>query len=523
MDISREDSKQEKLEKLESQLALLGFDPDVVAIFAPLLAIPFEERHTPLELPPEKRKAKSIEALVSMLLRRALERPVLFIIEDVHWVDHSTIEFLNALIELVPTSRLLVVLTCRPEFRSPWSPRKHLHQLSLDRLPPAATEAMIRRAAGERILPEELVTRLAAVTDGVPLFVEELTRMVIESWQGQADNLHARRIEIPNTLHELLLARLDRLRGLGKDLAQLCAVLGRDFSHLLVRAVSELDEMGLQQGLDILIDAGLLHRHGSAPHIKYQFKHALIQQAAYQSLLKSERRLHHARAAEALTRVFPDTVTLEPELLAYHHAEAGNMQQALEYWETAGQQATQRSGLLEAIDHYKNALAALSTLAPSPERDKQELGLLLGLGSPLMSVHGYAAPEVEKTYARARELARAGGAQGNLFPAMQGLWQYYYVLGRLPASRALGEQLPRDRARLPRLDAAFAGAPLGRFQRILTGGLRAVSRQYGLRGCGCMTSPRMAPWRSKPATTRGSRTAFIKLGHCGCWAIRIKR
>ncbi len=441
MDISREDSTETKLEKLESQLSALGFAPDYVAIFAPLLAIPFEGRHPLLELPPEKRKARSIEGLVEMLLRRARERPVLFIIEDVHWVDHSTIEFLNALIERVPTSSLLVVLTCRPEFRSPWSSRKHLHQLSLDRLPPAATEAMIRRAAGDRALPEELVTRLAAITDGVPLFVEELTRMVIESWRGEHDNLSSRRIEVPTTLHELLLARLDRLRGLGKDLAQLCAVLGRDFNYSLIRAVSELDEMGLQQGLDILTEAGLLHRHGPPPHVKYQFKHALIQQTAYQSLLKSERRLHHARAAEALARVFPDTVTLEPELLAHHHAEAGNMQQALEYWERAGQQATQRSGLLEAIDHYRNAISALHTLAPSSDRDKLELGLLLELGSPLMSVHGYAAPEVEKTYARARELARAGSAQGNLFPAMQGLWQYYYVRGMLPASRALGEQL----------------------------------------------------------------------------------
>ncbi|HKO51956.1 MAG TPA: protein kinase [Polyangiaceae bacterium] len=441
MHIARGDSVQVKLEKLEGQLNKLGFPADSLAIFAPLLAIPCEERHPSLELTPEKRKAKSIEALIALLLRGVAERPVLFIVEDVHWVDHSTIEFLNSLIGLLPTSRLLVVLTCRPEFRSPWSPRRHLHQISLDRLPPAATEAMIRRAARSRTLPDELVTHLATVADGVPLFVEELTRMVVESWQGRLDNLTQRRIEIPNTLHELLLARLDRLRGLGKDLAQVCAVLGRDFNHSLIRALSELDEMGLQRGLDLLTAAGLLHRHGQAPDFKYQFKHALIQQAAYQSLLKSERRLHHARTADALTRVFPDTVTLEPELLAYHHAEAGNMQEALSYWETAGQQATQRSGLIEAIDHYKNALSALHALEPSSERDKHELGLLLALGAPLMSVHGYAAPDVEKTYARARELARAGGTQGNLFPAMQGLWQYYYVRGMLPASRALGEQL----------------------------------------------------------------------------------
>lgn len=441
MSISRDDPRAVQQSKLRDQLARLGFGAEAAPLFAPLLSIQLDAPERPLELTPEKIKLKTIEGLVSMLLRRALERPVLFIIEDMHWVDHSTIEVLNALIEVVPAARLLVVLTCRPEFRSPWSPRRHLHQLSLDRLPADATEAMIRRAAGDRALPPELVARLATVTDGVPLFVEELTRMVVESGVGQADRPSPRRLEIPSTLHELLLARLDRLPSVGKEVAQLGAVLGRDFSYALVRAVSELDELSLQQGLDVLSDAGLLQRLSAGSSTKYQFKHALIQQAAYQSLVKSERRAHHARAADALTQVFSDTAALEPELLAYHHAEAGNVAQAVEYWETAGQQATQRSGLIEAIDHYRHALSALALLPPGPARDKRELALLLGLGSPLMSVHGYAAPEVEKTYARARELARAGGAERELFPAMQGLWQYYYVRGMLPASRALGQQL----------------------------------------------------------------------------------
>lgn len=439
--IARDDARPEKQSKLVNQLAELGFGADAVALFASLLSIPLDAQVKPLELAPEKLKLKTIEGLCSLLLRRAIERPVLFIIEDLHWVDHSTIEFLNALIELVPGTRLLVVLTCRPEFRAPWSPRRHLHQLSLDRLPAEATLSMIRRAAGERRLPDELVSRLATIADGVPLFAEELTRMVVESWQEHAERASSRRLEIPSSLHELLLARLDRLPRLGKDVAQLCAVLGRDFNHALLRAVSELDEMSLQQGLDVLSDAGLLQRQAGAASVKYLFKHALIQQAAYQSLVKTERRLLHARAAEALTRLLPDTATLEPELLAHHHAEAGNMAQALEYWEVAGQQATQRSGLVEAIGHYRHALAALEALPPGAARDKRELGLLLGLGSPLMSIHGYAAPDVEKTYARARELARLRGAAGELFPAMQGLWQYYYVRGMLPASRALGQQL----------------------------------------------------------------------------------
>ncbi|MEO8070830.1 MAG: protein kinase, partial [Acidobacteriota bacterium] len=443
MRIGRDDGAVERLTKLEDGLSALGFNlPETVPLFASLLSIPTETRYAPVALTPEVQKGRTLDALVSMLLRISLDRPAVFIIEDMHWVDHSTIEYLNALIDLVPAARLLIVLTARPEFRAPWSARRHLHQVTLDRLSAVFTTSMIEQVAKQHPLPSEMVEKLVATTDGVPLFVEELTRMVVENWGSDDDPRRSARMPIPGTLHELLLARLDRLRGLGKQVAELGSVLGRDFSYALVRQVASLDELSLQDGLEILVEDGLLQRVGEPPASKYIFKHALIQEAAYQSLVKGDRQQHHRRAVEALIELSPDSVNLEPELLAYHYAEAGLSAEAIVYWEKAGQRAAQRSALIEAIDHYSKALDALKMQPAGAARDVRELSLLLSLGSPLMSVHGYANAEVEKNYARARDLAvSAGGGQVDLFPAMQGLWQFYYVRGMLPTSRSLGEKL----------------------------------------------------------------------------------
>jgi TOMM system kinase/cyclase fusion protein len=442
MGVQREDTPEQKLEKLCANLAPLGFElPEAVPLFASLLSIPFEGSYAPLGLAPEAHKVRTLKALASMLLRRAAGRPTLFIVEDMHWVDHSTVEFLNELVDQVPEARLLVVLTCRPEFRPPWSSRAHLRLLPLDRLSSASTAAMIDRASRRRRLPPEVVRRLIATADGVPLFIEELTRMFTDAWPGDEGGQAALPRAIPGTLHELLLARLDRLRGVGKQVAQLGAILGREFSYALVQRISPLDEMSLQEGLETLIGAGVLLHRGKPPDSIYVFKHALIQHSAYQSLVKAERQRHHRRAAEVLQVVSLETAEQQPELLAYHHAEAGNLRQAVAFWEKAGQRAIQRSALVEAIDHYARAREALKGLPEGPGRDRRELGLLLAVGSPLMSVHGYASPEVERTYARARELAHAAGGQADLFPAMQGLWQFYYVRGLLPTARDLGLQL----------------------------------------------------------------------------------
>jgi TOMM system kinase/cyclase fusion protein len=441
MDIRREDTPEEKVKKLENNLSSLGFPlPETVPLFGALLSVPFEPKYAPLDLPPEQQKVKTLEALVSMLLRTALNRPTLFIIEDMPWVDHSTIEYLNMLIDLLPSSRILIVLTGRPEFRPPWSACQHLHSITLDRLSSASVLSIIEQTAKDKSLPTEMIERIAATTDGVPLFVEELTRMVVESLQP-TEACKAAHLAIPGTLCDLLLAKLNRLRGVGREVAQVGSILGREFHYELIRHVSPFDELSLQEGLEILTDAGILHSQGRPPESKYVFKHALIQQAAYQSLVTSERQRHHRRTARTLSEVFKETAKFQPELLAHHYGEAGNPQEAIKFWEKAGQRATQRSALVEAVDHYTRAREALKTQPEGVDRDKKELGLLLALGSPLMSVRGYAHPEVETTYARARELARVVGAQADIFPAMQGLWQFYFVRGMLPASRELGNQL----------------------------------------------------------------------------------
>jgi TOMM system kinase/cyclase fusion protein len=441
MDIRREDTPEAKVQKLESNLNSLGFAlPETVPLFGALLSIPCEPKYAPLSLPPEQQKVKTLEALVSMLLRIALNRPALFVIEDMPWVDHSTIECLNELIDFLPSSRILVVLTGRPEFRPPWSTCRHLHKITLERLSSANVLSIIEQASKEKGLPPQMIERIAATSDGVPLFVEELTHMVVESWHP-IETGQVAQLAVPGTLRDLLLTKLDRLRGVGKEVAQVGSILGRDFHYELIRHVSPFDELSLQDGLEMLTDAGVLHSNGRPPESNYVFKHALIQQAAYQSLAKSERQRHHRRAAEVLSEVFKEIAEFQPELLAHHHTEAGHPQEAIAFWEKAGQRATQRSALVEAIDHYTRAREALKTLPEDLDRDKKELALLLALGAPLMSVHGYANPEVEKTYARARELAHVAGAQADIFPAMQGLWQYYFVRGMLPASRELGNQL----------------------------------------------------------------------------------
>lgn len=441
MEIRREDAPEVKIQKLEKDLISLGFAlPETVPLFGALLSIPFEAKYASLDLAPEQQRIKTLEVLVSMLLRMALDRPALLVIEDMPWVDHSTIECLNLLIGLLPSSRILVVLTARPEFRPPWSACRHLHKITLEKLSSSSVLSMIEQGAKDKNLPHAMIERIAATSDGVPLFVEELTRMVVESWRptetGQVPHL-----AIPSTLRDLLLAKLNRLRGVGKEVAQVGSILGREFHYELIRHVSPFDELSLQEGLEILTDADILHSQGQPPESKYVFKHALIQQAAYQSLVKGERQHHHQRAAQVLSEVFKEITEYQPELLAYHHGEAGHAQEAIVFWEKAGQRATQRSALVEAIDHYTRAREALKTQPEGLDRDKKELALLLALGAPLMSVHGYANPEVEKTYARARELARVAGAQADIFPTMQGLWQYYFVRGMLPASRELGSQL----------------------------------------------------------------------------------
>jgi TOMM system kinase/cyclase fusion protein len=446
LQFSREDSPTEKLQKLEAELsdrlAVRPSDGLVVPLLAALLSLPLPEHYPLLSLTPQKQKQKTLEALLTWLLKEAEQQPVLLVMEDLHWVDPSTLEFLNLIIDQAPTTRFYILLTFRPEFSPPWVSRSHLAQITLHRLGRRQVEAMVGEMTSGKALPTEVVHQIVAKTDGVPLFVEELTKMVAESglYVGATHASPLPPLAIPATLHDALMARLDRLASV-REVVQLGATLGREFTYELLRAVSPLDEATLQRELARLVEAELLYQRGLPPQATYLFKHALIQDAAYQSLLKSRRQQYHQQIAQVLEERFAETREIHPELLAHHYTEAGLREQAIVYWQSAGQRAVARSANNEAISHLSKGLELLKTLPDTPERAQQELTLQLTLGAPLIATRGHAAPEVEATYTRARELCRQVRETPQFFPVLRGLYTFYNVRAEYKTAGELAQQL----------------------------------------------------------------------------------
>jgi predicted ATPase len=333
----------EQVRKLETMLARLRLPVDrTVALLATLLSLPLPaEQAAPLALTPQQQKQQTLEVLLALLLELAAQHPVLLMVEDLHWIDPATLEWLSLLLDQVPTARLGLVMTARPDFQVPWSARAHLTQLTLGRLSRPQVQQMVERMAGGKALPAEVVHQVITKADGVPLFVEELTKMVLESGVvTERDGQYAltgslSSLAIPATLHDSLMARLDRL-GPAKQVVQLGATLGREFAYEVLQAVAPLEEATLQQGLAQLVEAELLYQRGLPPRAQYTFKHALIQEAAYQSLLTSTRRQYHQQITEVLAARFPGTVQTQPELLAYHAVQAQEWERAVRYWRAAG-------------------------------------------------------------------------------------------------------------------------------------------------------------------------------------------
>ncbi len=441
----RDDTPEEKLSKLERALESYRFDlKEIVPFLAALLSLPALRFPLPV-LTPQKQKQKTQEALVAWLLKEAERQAVLAAWEDLHWADPSTLELLDLLINQAPTVRIYMLLTFRPEFTPPWASHSHLTLLTLSRLPRPQAEVMVTRVTGGKALPMEVVQQIVAKTDGVPLFVEELTKTVLESGLVRATNGHYELtgllplLAIPATLQDSLMARLDRLATV-KEVAQLGATLGREFSYELLRAVSPRDEATLQRELAQLVDAEFLFQRGLPPQAQYLFKHALIQDTAYQSLLKSKRQQYHQQIAKVLAERFPETTETQPELLAHHYTEAGLIGQAISYWQKAGQRAIGRSALVEGVTHLTKGLELLKTLPDTPEHAQQELTLLITLGLPLWNTKGYGAPEVGQAFARARELCQQIGETPQLFMAIQGLCGFYIVRAEYRTARELAEQ-----------------------------------------------------------------------------------
>jgi class 3 adenylate cyclase/predicted ATPase len=439
----RDDPPAQKLAKLEDLLVQATERvPDVAPLVAALLSIPTGDRYPPLDLSPQRQKEKTIEALANQLSDLARRQPVLLIFEDAHWSDPTSLDVLDRMVHRVPEARVLAVITYRPEFEAPWKAMSHVTALTFTRLSRQQSAAMVERLTAGKALPKEVLTQILAKTDGVPLFVEELTNTILESGllRDMGDHYALTgplpALAIPSTLQDSLTARLDRLAPV-KEVAQIGAAIGREFAYELLAAVAPVRDHELAEALHQLVGAGLLFRHGRPPEARYLFKHALVRDAAYESLLRSTRQQLHTRIAMVLEERFPDTAAAQPELVAHHFTEARLYAQAVGYWHKAGQRATQRSAHVEAISHLSAALGLLKNLRETPARTQQELVLLTTLGPALMATKGIAAPEVEKAYARARELCRQVGETPELFSVLWGLWYFYFARAQLQTAREL--------------------------------------------------------------------------------------
>ena len=443
----REDDPGQKLEKLESALERQSLPVEnAVPLYAELMSLPLPEgRYTPLELSAQQRREQTLDALAGWLLDEAEQTPVLNIWEDLHWADPTTLELLGLYIDQSPTVSMLNVMTYRPEFVLPWSMHSHMTPITLNRLERPEVEALIGYQAKGKQVPSEVVEQIVAKADGVPLYVEELTKTILDSeflneeegrftLAGELSDL-----AIPTTLQDSLMARLDRLPTL-RELAQLGAVLGREFAYEMLQSLAPVEEPVLIDGLGQLVEEELLYQRGRPPRARYIFKHALIRDAAYQSLLRRTRQQYHQQVAALMVERFPDTVAAQPEIVAQHYAEAGCVVEAIGYFRKAGQQALERSANLEAATHFEKALEQFPQLAETSERDQRELEIQMALGAALVPARGFADPGVGKAYARAWELCQQLDDVVHLPLVLRGRQIFEFVRGEFRKAREVAEQ-----------------------------------------------------------------------------------
>ena len=441
-----DDAAEARLDKLETLLAETSDDlSQVVPLLAALLSLPLAGRYPPLELSPQLQKTRTLAALADQVSALARHQPVLFLFEDAHWIDPTSLELLELMIDRAAEERVMIVITHRPEFEAPWQRQAHVGTLALNQLSAGQCREMVGQLTRGKPLPEDVLAQIADKTDGVPLFVEELTKTVIESGllaeaaEGCQSTGPLSPLAIPNTLQDSLMARLDRLGGT-RELAQIGAAIGREFSHRLIQAVAPLDDLTLDTALEQLIDAELIFRRGQGAEASYLFKHALVQDTDYESLLRSRRQALHLDIAKALDETLPETVESQPELLAHHYTEAGLTEQAIDYWRKAGEQALRRAANVEAINHLMKGWELLQSLPETRERDQQELPLQLTLGPAFMTARGQGASEVGEAYARARELGHRLGDTQQHFRAVWGSWRHRFMLSEHTRARELGAE-----------------------------------------------------------------------------------
>jgi class 3 adenylate cyclase/predicted ATPase len=416
------------------------------SLLARALSIPCEERYGPLDMSSPKQKDETVRLLVDLVASIALTKPTAMLFEDVHWADPTTIDLLGALINRTEKLPLLILITYRPEFIPPWHACSHLSMLALTRLSRTQGASIVLRVAREKPLPSDLVTQIVDKTDGVPLFLEELTKAILESpliinlgdrydYSGSASKL-----TIPNTLRDSLMARLDRLIPV-KEIAQIGACLGREFSQELVSAVSPMNEAQLVDALEKLTASELVFRRGAPPGAVYVFKHALVRDAAYDSLLKAKRQELHAQIAKAIHERFPSKTDTEPEVVAHHFTEAGMTATAIPYWIKAGELAQKRVALQEAIGYFERGLSLAQSLPDSVERETYELQLRTLLGMAWVALQGYTHPQVLANLEPALRLDQELAGGDHTLRILWGLWVYRMCIGEIGVSLAWAERL----------------------------------------------------------------------------------
>ena len=427
-----------RLAELESSLAQVRLNPaENVPLLAPLLDIPLPEQRKPNLAPAELRR-RQLAALTNWAIASARVQPLVLAFEDLHWADPTTLDVLHGIAGRGALAPLFAVATTRPEFRPPWSMHSHHGTVSLAPLDRRQVRDMVAQLSAQQPLLREVVEDVVTRTGGVPLFIEEVTRLLLE--RGQQGGMQ----EIPPTLQQLLTARLDRL-GSAREVAQIGAVVGRDFSYALIRAVANMEDAALQAALERLAEADILLVQGLPPESVYRFKHALIQDAAYENLLKSRRQALHRSVAEALRDNLAATAAAEPELLAHHFTQAGLTEAAIEWWGQAGQRSLERSALVEAAEQLTRALVQIATLPGTPALRRQQIKLQVSLMTPLVHVKGYAAPETKAAAERARLLIEQAEALGEppedpllLFVVLYGFWAANYIAFNGDIVRDLG-------------------------------------------------------------------------------------
>ena len=443
---ARDDPPASKLEKLEALLARTAPLDDDVAFLAELISLPASERHPLLNLSPQRKKERTLEALIRQLEGLAHEKPVVTVWEDAHWLDPTSRELLDLTVEHVRSLPVLLIVTFRPELQPPWAGQPRVSMLALRRLDRRDCTTLITQIGGGKTLPDEVVFAIADRTDGVPLFVEELTKSVLERGLLREENDRyvfdrpLQPLAIPATLHALLLARLDRLVS-ARGVAQIGAAIGRKFSYALLRAVSRLPEGELQMALGQLVASALVFQRGAPPDAVYTFSHALVQDTAHGSLLRKARQQLHAQIAGALETHSPEVIETQPELLAQHYAEAGLVERAVAYWDKAGHRSVARSAMAEAVAQFQKGLDQLALLPEIPERRQKELEFSSALGAVLNVVKGSAAPETGQAYARARELWEQLGSPAEFVEVPCGQSRYHAHRGELDRAQSLAEDL----------------------------------------------------------------------------------